>query len=99
MYRSIGINLDKETYSILKHQKFPHLNHTTSISSQHEVNSSPYCSNEKAESKACCQDDINIELCVNGHNYKMNKKNLMAVGIGALVTYSAYKAYKIFNEL
>jgi hypothetical protein len=99
MYRSIGINLDKETNAILKHKKLPYLNHSTSLGSNREQSTNFQSSSSANASDGCCKDGMNIEFSVNGHQYKMEKKNLMALGIGAIATIGAYKAYKYFTEI
>jgi hypothetical protein len=96
MYRSIGINLDKEIYSTLKHKKYPYLNHSTSLC-QNNAQSNNY--NKNMKSQGDFQNDMNLEFSINGHQYKIENKNLMFMGIGAMTALSIYKVYKYFTEV
>ena len=87
MYRSIGINGDKELYSILKHKKYPYLNHSTSL-----------CNNN-IKSQSGFKNDLDFEFSINEHQYTIEKKNLMSIGIAAIGAISIYKAYKYFTEV
>ena len=96
MYRNIGVNLDKELYSILKHKKYPYLNHSTSLSHNNPENND-YDKNTK--SRGCFKNDTNFEFFINGHQYKIENKNLMFLGIGTIAAMGIYKAYKYFTEV
>jgi hypothetical protein len=94
MYRNIGINQEKEASAIMRYRKFPALHHSTKVHTEYT------CNNDNGYNKNShsCECGSDAELCVNGHTYKMNKQKLAAVGVGALVTIGAYKAYKMFRR-
>jgi hypothetical protein len=96
MYRSIGINLDKELYATLKHKKYPYLNHSTSLCHN---NTQSYSNNKNIQTNSSLKNDMNFEFSINGHQYKIENKNLMYIGIGALAAMSIYKSYKYFTEI
>jgi hypothetical protein len=98
MYRSIGINAQREAIDIMRYKKIPALNHSTKISTTGSSMQSTTQPQSNKTSQSQGKPYCNMMININGHTYNLDKKKITNLGIGAAALIGGIAIKRMFSR-